>query len=105
VFTSHPAFRWLYESKVYAMIMLAAVLLKNCLGDVPDRAKDISRFLAELRQLFELWYLVVNIREEQRDNMLSTMANSDSWIERLEDLASILDIACSVKKNKVNDPW
>ena len=79
------------------MIMLAAVLLKNCLGDVPDRAKDISRFLAELRQLFELWYLVVNIREEQRDNMLSTMANSDSWI--------ILDIACSVKKNKVNDPW
>ena len=82
------------------MIMLSAVLLKNCLGDVPDRAKDISHFLAELRQLFELWYLVVNIREEQRDNMLSTMANSDSWIERLEDLTSILDIACSVKKKQ-----
>ena len=85
--------------------MLLAVLLKNCPGDVPDRAKDISHFLAELRQLFELWYLVINIREEQRDNVLSTMATSDPWIESLEDLASILDIACSIKKIKVNDPW
>ena len=83
------------------MVMLLAVLLKNCPGDVPDRAKDISHFLAELRQLFELWYLVINIREEQRDNVLSTMANSDpSWIESLEDLASILDIAPSIKKTR-----
>ena len=87
------------------MVMLSAVFLKSCLGDVPDRAKDISHFLAELRQLFELWYLVINIREEQRDNVLSTMATSDPWIESLEDLASILDIARSIKKNKVNDPW
>jgi hypothetical protein len=83
------------------MVMLLAVLLKNCPGDVPDRAKDISHFLAELRQLFELWYLVINIREEQRDNVLSTMANSDpSWIESLEDLACILDIAPSIKKTR-----
>ncbi len=33
------------------------------------------------------------------------MANSDARIERLEDLARILNIAASIKKHKVNNPW
>jgi hypothetical protein len=104
VLASHPAFQRFYESKVDPIVMLAAVGFKHGLRAVPDQTKYIPHLLAKVREPFELWNLGVDIKKKQRNNVLGTMANGDARIERLENLARILNIAGSIKKHMVNNP-